>query len=95
VLPAPRSRFRSRRELTARAVAAGCLIGALLAAGNVYTGLKTGFIDSGAMTATLVSFAMLHRAWAGFGGRAPQPRREQRGADGGGLGRRDGRSSTG
>lgn len=45
------------RELTPRAVALGCAIGAVLAAGNVYTGLKTGFIDTGALTATLVSFA--------------------------------------
>jgi putative OPT family oligopeptide transporter len=45
-----------QRELTPRAIALGCAIGAVLAAGNVYTGLKTGFIDTGAMTATLVSF---------------------------------------
>jgi len=46
------------RELTLRAVLTGAIIGVLLAAGNVYTGLKTGFIDSGALTATLVSFAV-------------------------------------
>ena len=46
------------RELTVRAVLTGSIIGVLLAAGNVYTGLKTGFIDSGALTATLVSFAV-------------------------------------
>jgi len=46
------------RELTGRAVATGAIIGVLLAAGNVYTGLKTGFIDPGALTATLVSFAV-------------------------------------
>lgn len=45
------------RELTVRAVLTGAVIGVLLAAGNVYTGLKTGFIDAGALTATLVSFA--------------------------------------
>ena len=45
-------------ELTIRAVLTGAVIGALLAAGNVYTGLKTGFIDPGALTATLVSFAV-------------------------------------
>jgi hypothetical protein len=46
------------RELTTRAIALGCAIGAVLAAGNVYTGLKTGFIDPGALTATLVSFTV-------------------------------------
>src|SRR4051812_17079237 len=46
------------RELTVRAVLTGAVIGVLLAAGNVYTGLKTGFIDSGALTATLVSFTV-------------------------------------
>ena len=46
------------RELTIRAVLTGAVIGVLLAAGNVYTGLKTGFIDPGALTATLVSFAV-------------------------------------
>src|SRR3569832_2257256 len=46
------------RELTVRAVLTGSIIGVLLAAGDVYTGLKTGFIDSGALTATLVSFAV-------------------------------------
>ena len=49
------SRHRGR-ELTARALAVGLTIGALLAAGNVYTALKTGFIDGGAVTAALLSF---------------------------------------
>jgi putative OPT family oligopeptide transporter len=52
------------RELTVRALAAGCAIGALLAAGNVYTGLKTAFIDSGMITASLLSFA-LFAPWRG------------------------------
>ena len=63
-IPLERSRPHGRgtvpspeRELTPRALALGCAIGAVLAAGNVYTGLKIGFIDSGALTATLVSFA--------------------------------------
>ncbi len=45
------------RELTARALIFGCVAGALLSAGNVYTGLKTGFIDGGSITAALVAFA--------------------------------------
>ena len=44
------------RELTVRALAVGLAIGAVLAAGNVYTGLKSGFIDGGALTAALLSF---------------------------------------
>lgn len=54
--PGPAPAASPERELTPRAVALGCGIGAVLAAGNVYTGLKTGFIDTGALTATLVSF---------------------------------------
>jgi len=45
------------RELTTRALLAGAGIGVLLAAGNVYTCLKSTFIDGGALTATLLSFA--------------------------------------
>lgn len=45
-------------ELTLRALVVGAGIGVILAAGNVYTGLKTGFIDSGSLTATLLSFAV-------------------------------------
>ncbi|MES1205745.1 MAG: OPT/YSL family transporter [Pseudomonadota bacterium] len=44
------------RELTVRALAVGLTIGAVLAAGNVYTGLKSSFIDGGALTAALLSF---------------------------------------
>jgi putative OPT family oligopeptide transporter len=53
------SRLRSRsrgRELTVRALGVGLAVGAVLAAGNVYTGLKSGFIDGGALTAALLSF---------------------------------------
>jgi uncharacterized oligopeptide transporter (OPT) family protein len=46
-------------ELTARAILAGCAIGAILAAGNVYTGLKTAYIDGGSITAAVVAFAFL------------------------------------
>jgi putative OPT family oligopeptide transporter len=49
VTPAP-------RELTPRALLLGCAIGAVLAAGNVYTGLKTSFIDGGSITAALLGF---------------------------------------
>ncbi len=45
------------RELTVRALAFGCVIGIVLAAGNVYTGLKTGYIDGGGITAALLAFA--------------------------------------
>ncbi|MBC8134087.1 MAG: OPT/YSL family transporter, partial [Deltaproteobacteria bacterium] len=44
------------RQLTVRALAVGLAIGAVLAAGNVYTGLKSSFIDGGAVTAALLSF---------------------------------------
>src|SRR3954468_3806667 len=43
-------------QLTVRALAIGCAIGAALAAGNTYTGLKSSFIDGGALTAALLSF---------------------------------------
>lgn len=59
-------------ELTPRALLLGCAIGVVLAAGNVYTGLKLGFIDSGALTATMVSFATF-AALRRFGPRAFTP----------------------
>ena len=46
------------RELTLRAVVAGCGIGAVLAVGNVYMGLKTGWADQGNITASLAGFAI-------------------------------------
>jgi uncharacterized oligopeptide transporter (OPT) family protein len=48
---------RRERELTVRALVFGCALGALLSAGNVYTGLKTSFIDGGSITAALLGFA--------------------------------------
>jgi len=45
-------------ELSLRAVLAGCGIGAILAAGNVYMGLKTGWGDQGNITASLAGFAI-------------------------------------
>lgn len=49
----------SRNELTARALAVGCVIGIVLAATNVYMGLKTGWWDGGAITASILGAAML------------------------------------
>jgi uncharacterized oligopeptide transporter (OPT) family protein len=46
-------------ELTLQAVLAGCLIGAVLAIGNVYMSLKTGWGDSGNLTAAVVGFAVM------------------------------------
>jgi len=45
-----------RTELTARALLVGSAIGAILAAGNVYTGLKISIIDGGSITAALLGF---------------------------------------
>jgi putative OPT family oligopeptide transporter len=54
----PRAPVAAREpELTVRALLFGCAMGVLLAAGNVYTGLKTGFIDGGSITAALMGFA--------------------------------------
>jgi uncharacterized oligopeptide transporter (OPT) family protein len=46
-----------RAELSLRALAFGVLLGALLAAANVYAGLKLGFVDAGTTTIILLSFA--------------------------------------
>ncbi len=43
-------------ELTVRALVAGGVLGAVLAAANVYTALKTGYIDGGCITASVLSF---------------------------------------
>jgi uncharacterized oligopeptide transporter (OPT) family protein len=45
-------------ELTFRALAAGALLGAVLAAANVYTALSTGYIDGGSITASVLGFAL-------------------------------------
>jgi uncharacterized oligopeptide transporter (OPT) family protein len=47
------------RELTLRAVAAGLLIGAVLAVGNIYLSLKAGWWDSGAIAASILGFSLL------------------------------------
>ena len=62
----------ARRELTLRAVLAGCGIGAILAVGNVYMGLKTGWIDQGNITAAILGFA-LFAALRRLGGKAYEP----------------------
>ena len=46
------------RELSARAVAFGLLLGIPLAAGNVYAGLKLGMVDAGGTTIVLIAFAL-------------------------------------
>ena len=45
------------RELTVRAVLVGCGIGALLAAGNVYTSIKTGHSDGDSISAAVLGFS--------------------------------------
>jgi len=39
-----------------RAILVGCAIGTLLAAGNVYTSIKTGYIDGGSISAAILGF---------------------------------------
>ena len=51
--PVPES---APRELTLRAILVGCAIGTLLAAGNVYTSIKTGYIDGGSISAAILGF---------------------------------------
>ncbi|WP_426757006.1 OPT/YSL family transporter [Myxococcus sp. Y35] len=46
-------------ELTARALGMGLLIGGLLAVTNVYMGLKTGWWESGSVTAAVLGFSAL------------------------------------
>jgi uncharacterized oligopeptide transporter (OPT) family protein len=46
-------------EFTPRAVLAGVGVGAVLAIGNVYMGLKTGWWDSGSITAAVIGFGLL------------------------------------
>ena len=45
-------------EATARALLAGCAIGVVLAAGNVYTSIKVSIIDGGGITAALIAFGI-------------------------------------
>jgi OPT family oligopeptide transporter len=65
---APASGLLAREpEWTLRAVLAGCVLGAILAAANVYTGLKTGFIDGGSITAAVLAFAWFRGAKRSYG----------------------------
>jgi hypothetical protein len=48
-----------RDEVSLRAVLVGLAIGAVLAIGNVYIGLKTSWWDSGNVTAAVLGFALL------------------------------------
>lgn len=52
----------AKSELTLRAVIAGCALGAVLAAANVYTDLKTASIDGGNITASVLAFAVFSGA---------------------------------
>ncbi|QSQ20332.1 OPT/YSL family transporter [Pyxidicoccus parkwayensis] len=47
------------RELTVRALGVGLLIGGMLAVTNVYMGLKTGWWESGSLTAAVLGFSAL------------------------------------
>lgn len=59
----------STPELTLRAVAFGCFFGGVLAVGNTYLGLKTGWWDPSGITTVLVSFAFFRAvSRAGRGG---------------------------
>src|SRR5215472_10127707 len=57
-MEAPVPAGAERAELTVRAVVAGCSIGAVLAAANVYTGLKLGWGDQGNITGSLAGFGL-------------------------------------
>jgi uncharacterized oligopeptide transporter (OPT) family protein len=49
------------RELSARALGLGAAAGAVIAAANVYAGLKLGYVDAGTTTIVLVAFAVFGR----------------------------------
>ncbi len=50
--------MREQPQLTGRALLTGCGIGVMLAAANVYTGLKISIIDGGSITAALLGFTI-------------------------------------
>ncbi len=60
--PAPAADDPGAPDFTARAVLVGLLIGAMLAMGNVYMGLKSNWWDSGNVTAAILGFALCARA---------------------------------
>lgn len=53
----PRAAFMPPAELTARALGSGALVGVVLAVGNIYMGLKTGWWDSGNIFAAILGYA--------------------------------------
>jgi uncharacterized oligopeptide transporter (OPT) family protein len=53
------------RELSGRAIGFGVVVGALLAAANVYAGLKLGDVDAGTTPIVLLAFACSARARGG------------------------------
>lgn len=57
-------------EFTPRALVGGCIIGSLLAVSNVYMGLKTGWWESGSISAAVLGFTGLS-ALGRRGGTAP------------------------
>ncbi len=57
-------------EFTPRALVGGCVIGSLLAVSNVYMGLKTGWWESGSISAAVLGFTGLS-ALGRRGGNAP------------------------
>lgn len=71
IAPAPPA-AHPPRELTARALAAGLTVGALLAVVNVSMGLETGWWDPGSVTASILAFTLLSGA-ARLGGRDATP----------------------
>src|SRR4051794_30540791 len=50
------------RQFTLRAVAFGCVIGAVLAAANLYTGFTIGWLQGASITAAVSAFVVF-RAW--------------------------------
>jgi uncharacterized oligopeptide transporter (OPT) family protein len=56
--------MRSAPELGLRPLVVGALIGAVLAASNVYTGLKTAFVDGGSITAVILGYGLLRASGA-------------------------------
>lgn len=53
-------------QLTFRAVAAGCVLGAMVCAMNIYFGLKTGWSIGGSLIAAILSFALFSAVRSAF-----------------------------
>ena len=65
-------------EFTPRALVGGCIIGSLLAVSNVYMGLKTGWWESGSISAAVLGFTGLS-ALGRRGGTSDAGKREREG----------------